>query len=505
MKKYYVTTPIYYVNDKPHIGHAYTNVLADTFARYHRFKGEDVFFLTGTDEHGEKIYKTAKQKGVDVKEYIDGVVPSFKELWKKMGVTYDYFIRTTDEKHKKTVQDIISKLIEKEDIYQSKYKGWYCTPCETFWTEAQLDEGKCPDCKREVQELEEDNYFFALSRYQEWLVNYIKENEGFILPEIRRKEVLSFLKEPLQDLCISRPRERLHWGVHFPGTEDHVVYVWFDALINYLSAIKFETDIETNFTEYWPADLQIIGKDILRQHAVYWPIMLKALDVRMPKTVFAHGWWTMGGAKVSKSKGNIVSPQEIIDKYGTDTLRYYLLHEVKMGLDGAYSEELVAERFNSDLANALGNLVHRSFSMLEKYRGGEVPRCAKEEKDGIRDKCVKLAAEIDKSMAAFDPREALDEIWELINDANRFIEDTKPWILAKSEEKSGELDTFLYTLFEALRFIGVALVPFLPDTSGNILKLLKTESSFESLSQWGALKSGSKLAKGKPLFPKIEE
>ncbi len=354
-KSFYLTTPLYYVNAKPHIGHAYTNVLCDTFARWHRFRGEEVFFLTGTDEHGTKIEKAAREQNQEPRNYVDEMVPQFKKLWGLLGIEYDFFTRTTDEAHKNVVQNVLRDLEKKGDIYKSNYKGWYCTPCESFWTALQLKEGRCPDCGREVQELSEENYFFRLSKYRDWLIGYIEKHPDFVRPEIRRNEILGFLREPLEDLSITRPRSRLAWGIDFPGSQDHVVYVWFDALMNYVSAAGYSVD-EKKFQRLWPADLHLVGKDILRQHAVYWPIMLKAMGVEMPKTVFAHGWWTMAGAKVSKSRGNAVDPVELVKKYGVDAFRYFLLREVTVGFDGAFSEDLLAERYTSDLANDLGNL-----------------------------------------------------------------------------------------------------------------------------------------------------
>ncbi len=501
-KPFYITTPLYYVNDKPHIGHAYTNILCDTFARFHRFMGEKVFFLTGTDEHGEKIDKTARLKGADTKAFVDGMVPRFKELWTKLDIHYDYFIRTTDEAHKKSVQDILQKLYEKGDIYLGKYKGLYCTPCESFWTTSQLVEGKCPDCKREVQEITEENYFFKLSKYRDWLVKYIHDNPGFVRPDSRRNEILGFLKEPLEDLCISRPRNRLAWGIDFPFSKNHVVYVWFDALSNYISAVGYPAKMK-EFQDLWPADLHMVGKDILRQHTVYWPVMLKALDLELPKTVFAHGWWTIEGAKVSKSVGNIVDPEELAAKYSLDTLRYFLLREVTLGSDGAYSEGLLIERFNQDLANDLGNLVLRTTSMLERYFGGKIEAASADKK--LKSIALNSREVMIKAMKDFDPRGALASIWELVTNANRYVEETKPWQLAK-EKKNEELAQVLAELLEAVRYTGIMLAPFLPESSRKICASFGI-SGIPSVKQldWGALKPGVMVAKGEALFPRIEE
>lgn len=507
-KPFYITTPLYYVNDKPHIGHAYTNILCDTFARFRKFMGQEVFFLTGTDEHGEKIDKTARQKGMDSKTFVDGMVPRFKDLWVKLDIHYDHFIRTTDEEHKKSVQVILEKLYKKGDIYLGNYRGWYCTPCESFWTKLQLAEGKCPDCKRDVQEITEENYFFKLSQYQSWLVQYIESHPDFIFPVSRRNEILGFLKAPLEDLCISRPRARLAWGIDLPFSKDHVVYVWFDALSNYISAIGYPAKMN-GFNALWPADLHMVGKDILRQHAVYWPIMLKALDLEMPRTVFAHGWWTMEGAKVSKSRGNVVDPEELVRKYGLDPLRYFLLREVTLGGDGAFSEDLLVERFNQDLANDLGNLVYRTTSMLDRYFGGKIEY---ENRNGSGSKLKTQALASKESMfsamSKFDPRGAVLAIWELVTLANRFVEETKPWQLAK-ENKTEALGRVLYDLLESVRFIGIMLTPFLPATSAKISSLFagtgaRSVPTSQDLESWGLLKFGIEVPKGEPLFPKIE-
>lgn len=510
-KPYYITTPLYYVNAKPHIGHAYTNILCDTFARFHKFLGEDVFFLTGTDEHGTKIDKAAKELNKEPKVYVDEMVPQFKQLWKTLGIEYDYFIRTTDADHKKIVQSILLELEKKGDIYKAGYKGWYCTPCESFWTKLQLVEGKCPDCHREVQELSEENYFFKLSKYQNWLVEYIQKNPNFIRPEIRKNEILGFLREPLEDLCITRPRARLSWGIDYPSSKDHVVYVWFDALVNYVSATRFPA-ISNKFQNLWPADVHVVGKDILRQHAVYWPIILKAIGVDMPKIVLAHGWWTMSGAKVSKSRGNAVDPVELVAKYGVDAFRYFLLNEVTLGLDGAFSEDLLAERYTSDLANDLGNLWFRLASMLDKYFDGKIPD-GDHEGSPLLTEALGLWDKVTKSMQIYDPRAALASIWAVITLANRFVEEKQPWAVAKDSARKKELVSILIVLAESIAHIAGALLPFLPDTASEILKRLGISKQSvikdfrRPVVQSGVLvvKPGTLVEKGNALFPRFDE
>jgi len=507
-KPVYITTPIYYVNAKPHIGHAYTNILCDTLARYYRFLGGKVFFLTGTDEHGMKIQKAAKEHHLEPRAYVDSIMPQFKELWRLLGIQYDQFIRTTDEAHKAVVQNILRKLEAQGDIYKSTYTGWYCTPCETFWTQLQLAEGRCPDCGGEVGELSEDNYFFRLSKYQDWLTAYIHEHSRFILPEIRRNEILGFLREPLEDLCITRPKTRLNWGIEYPNSEEHVVYVWFDALVNYVSAVGMTTD-DDKFLAYWPADIHMIGKDILRQHAVYWPIMLKACGVEMPKTVLAHGWWTMAGAKVSKSRGNIVDPVVLARVYGVDAFRYFLLREATVGFDGAYSEDLLRGRYTTDLANDLGNLWFRFASMLDRYFHGEVPAGENVSHDPLLRETFDLWAKTGEAMKGFDPRGALEAIWAVVTKANQYVEEKKPWVLAKDPLKKNELASTLRTLAESLAHLAVILLPFLPDTSRKMLERMKLPRdvtmpdapSFAKL----LVPVGTCVEKGEALFPRLED
>ena len=506
-KPFYITTPLYYVNAKPHIGHAYTNILCDTLARYRRFLGGEVFFLTGTDEHGTKIEKAAREQNKNPRLYADEMVPQFKALWELLGIRYDGFIRTTDEDHKMVVRNILRDLEQRGEIYKADYKGWYCTPCESFWTKLQLADGKCPDCRREVQELSEENYFFKLSKYQAWLIEHIGGHPEFIRPEYRKNEILGFLREPLEDLCITRPRARLGWGIDFPNSPEHVVYVWFDALINYVTAAGYTLD-EKKFKTLWPADLHMVGKDILRQHAVYWPIMLKAIGIDLPKTVFAHGWWTMAGAKISKSRGNAVDPVELVKKYGVDAFRYFLLREVTLGQDGTFSEDLLAERYTTDLANDLGNLWFRLASMLEKYFGGKIPEG---EPKGclVLGESLNLWDKVHHAMLAYDPRQALSAIWNVVTLANQFVEEQKPWVLAKDPGKKAELASTLITLAESCAHLAAVLTPFLPRTASEILRRLQlpAELTLDDAAQFRKplTRAGTPVEKGNALFPRLEE
>lgn len=507
--KFYITTPLYYVNGDPHIGHSYTNIACDVLARFKRLKGCDVLFSTGTDEHGQKIKEAALAKGMEPAIFVDTVVPRFKELWEKLNISYDDFIRTTERRHKEVVEKVLNIVYKNGDLYEGEYSGWYCTPCESFWTESQLAEGNCPDCNRKVEHIKERNFFFRLSKYQAWLVDYIGSHEDFILPIIRRNETLSFLKNPLNDLCISRPKSRLSWGIDIPFSKDHVTYVWFDALINYISVCGYGGD-GGKFEKFWPADVHMIGKDILRPHAVYWPIMLHAVGLEPPRTIFAHGWWKIGEDKMSKSRGNIVNPLEMVDRFGVDAYRFFLLREVSFGMDGSFSESSLISRINSDLANDLGNLLYRTLTMIEKYFSGTVPeRRGLEHSDGttkfLIGKMNALGSEINSAMDTMDFSHALTSIWELINTANKFIEQKAPWKLSK-EGKAGELKDMLYDLYEALRIISIALWPYLPATSEKITSQLGLQPEIKSLRglSWGTGKPGVRINKGELLFPRIE-
>jgi len=509
MKKFYITTPLYYVNGDPHIGHSYTNIACDVLSRFRRLEGDEVLFTTGTDEHGQKIKDAAKGKGMEPRPFVDTVVPRFLELWEKLNISYDDFIRTTEKRHEDVVVKILEMFYKSGDVYEGEYSGWYCTPCESFWTKAQLVDGNCPDCKRPVEHIKERNFFFRLSKYQKWLVDYINSHQDFILPVIRRNEILSFLKLPLNDLCISRPRARLSWGVDIPFSKEHVTYVWFDALINYISVCGYG-DNPRRFKKFWPADVHMIGKDILRPHAVYWPIMLHAAGLKLPGTIFAHGWWKMGEDKMSKSKGNIVDPLEIVNKFGVDPYRFFLLREVPFGLDGTFSVDALTSRINSGLANDLGNLLHRTLTMIEKYLSGTLPkRRALKYADGITksliDKAKGLGPGIGSAMHKIDFSQTLTLIWGLINTANKFIEQKAPWKLSR-ENKTDELKDMMYDLYEVLRIVSISVWPFLPMTSDEMraqLGLKEKKRTLKGLS-WGMAKPGTRIKKGKPLFPRIE-
>ncbi len=520
--RFYLTTPIYYVNDVPHIGHAYTTVAADVLARYWRLRGREVFFLTGLDEHGQKVQQAAAKAGIDPQTHCDKLAPQFENLWKKLNISNDAFIRTTDTQHKQVVQRYLQELFNKQLIYKADYSGWYCTFDERFWTEKDVPDGLCPDCKRPVEKLSEHNYFFKMGQYQDRLIDHIKKHDRFIRPESRRNEVLGFLQtQKLSDLSISRPKSRLSWGIELPFDTDYVTYVWFDALVNYVSALEYLPREKSVGHGFWPANVHLIGKDILTTHAVYWSTMLMALNLPLPETIFAHGWWTVDGEKMSKSRGNVVDPNKMFETYGVDAFRYFLLREVPFGQDGDFSEQRMARRINSDLANGIGNLLSRTLTMIDRSCNGTIPKVdhgyIEIEKDGYKslkfakDQLLGLGreGELDGSFNRLEFNNLLLLITSGVTNVDIAIDQHEPWRLAKDPDKRVELNEVLYTAAECLRILSLIIYPFMPGTAKNISDQLGLDLDFDSplLSQaiiWGELQSGTKIRKSTALFPRIE-
>jgi methionyl-tRNA synthetase len=513
---FYITTPIYYVNDVPHIGHAYTTVAADVLARYARLRGHDVFFLTGVDEHGQKVQQAAAKAGIPPQTYCDQLAPKFRELWQRLNVSNDAFIRTSDPPHKAFVQKLLKQLFDKDLIYRAEYTGWYCTFDERFWTEKDVVNGLCPDCKRPVERLSESNYFFRMSQYQTQLVSYLQSHPDYIRPQSRANEVLGFLQKPLEDLSISRPKSRLSWGIELPFDANYVTYVWFDALANYLSALEYLTP-KPSLDRYWPATLHLVGKDILTTHAVYWSTILMALERPLPRTIFAHGWWTVNGEKMSKSRGNVVDPYAIIDQFGADAFRYFLLREVPFGHDGDFSHQALVGRINSDLANGLGNLLSRTVTLMERFSNGKIPEpassCEGEPEKAIQRVATSLLARdlaehLQPSRLEFN--RALEAIWGLLQLADQYIDKAAPWNLAKKPEERPRLNTVLYHAAESLRFLSLAVYPFMPKAAEEIKQQLGlilnfTKPLLNAEISWGGLLPGTDVAKGGALFPRIDE
>ncbi|MEY4480072.1 MAG: methionine--tRNA ligase [Bacillota bacterium] len=509
-KQFYISTPIYYPSDKLHIGHAYTTVAGDAMARYKRLRGFDVHYLTGTDEHGQKIERKAAEKGVTPQQFVDEIVGGIKELWRKLDISYDDFIRTTEPRHKVAVEKIFARLVEQGDIYLDQYEGWYCTPCESFFLERQLENGNCPDCNRAVERVKEESYFFRMSKYADRLLAYYEANQDFIQPESRKNEMINnFIKPGLEDLAVSRTT--FDWGIKVPNDPKHVVYVWIDALSNYITALGYGSEDESKFEQFWPADVHLVGKEIIRFHTIYWPIMLMALDIPLPRKVFGHGWLLMKDGKMSKSKGNVVDPVMLIERYGLDALRYYLLREVPFGADGTFTPEGFVERINFDLANDLGNLLNRTIAMVDKYVDGKVPAYVgnvTEFDAELQTVANEALVEVEQAMENMEFSVALTAIWKLVSAANKYIDKSAPWALAKDVEKAKELDSVLVHLVESLRFASVMLQPFLTRAPKLVWQQLGISegvaTDWESLRTFGSLPVDIQVVKGDPLFPRLE-
>ncbi len=507
---FYVTTPIYYPSDRLHIGHAYTTVAADAIARFKELQNFDSVILTGSDEHGQKIERRAQEAGKDPRNFVDEIVATFIELWQALGVEYDQFIRTTDDYHEQAVKYIFAELHKQGDIYLDEYEGWYCTPCETYWREHQLEEeNTCPDCGRPLEWVEEESYFFKLSKYADRLHKYIEDNPKFIQPESRRNEMLRFIEDGLEDLSVSRTT--FDWGIDVPFDSDHVVYVWIDALSNYITALGYPEEENERFQRFWPADVHIVGKDILRFHTIIWPAILMALDLPLPEQVFGHGWLLTETGKMSKSRGNVVDPMQLIEDFGRDAIRYYLLREVPFGSDGTYSTEALINRINSDLANDLGNLLHRTLSMIEQNFAGVIPAPDREESvdADLQEKAFNTAEKVAEHIDELHYTEALEELWEFVRRSNKYIDQTRPWVLAKEEDSQDRLQTILYNLMESLRFIATMLKPFMVDTPEEIGRQMGcrreiVQADWQDLSQWGKLPAGRSVRKGDPIYPRID-
>ena len=506
-EKFYVTTAIAYTSRKPHIGNTYEIILTDAIARFRRFLGDDVFFLTGTDEHGQKIQEIAENEGIAPKAYVDKIAAQIKDIADMLNISYDHFIRTTDEYHVEAVKKIFKKLYDQGDIYKSEYEGWYCTPCESFWTETQLKDGKCPDCGREVKKTKEEAYFFKMSKYQDKLMQYINEHPDFIRPESRKKEMINnFLKPGLQDLCVSRTS--FTWGIPVEFDPKHIVYVWIDALSNYITALGYTPDEKGDlYKKYWPANLHVIGKDILRFHTIYWPIMLMALGEPLPKQVFGHPWMLFGEEKMSKSRGNVIYAEDLVRRFGVDAVRYYSLHEMPYAQDGNITYDTFIARYNSDLANTLGNLVNRTVAMINKYFDGVIGTGGNtgDFDDDLKQTCKNAVAAVVKKMETWHIADSLDEIWKIVDRANKYIDETMPWALAKSEEDRPRLETVLYNLAESIRIIAGLLQSFMPETAKKIAGQIGAgDISYESVQKFGVLKSGTKAGEAVPLFARID-